>query len=257
MPDTATYIYCLVDRPGRPPLTRVPPGLPGATTPDLIDLGRNLWAVSAEVPLDRYAADRLEARMRDLGWIADIALAHESVVEYFAARRHSAVVPMKLFTMFSTVERAAADLKARRREVAAVLRRIRGCQEWGVRVMPPPRAAAERRTSKAASGTGFLAAKIRARDDERKMRRAAADAAEATVETLSRLARATRLRTAPDNATTPPLIDAALLVPVARVATFRTAAQKCARTCRKAGAELVLTGPWPAYNFVQGDREPA
>ena len=250
MPESATYVYCLVERGSRPVLRHVPRGLPFATAPELIDLGRRLWAVAATVPLDEYGSEPLERRLTDINWVADIALAHEGVVEYFASRPGATVVPMKLFTMFANRERAAAALTGRRRDIAPVLARIRGCREWGVRVTrrvapAPPSATA------GSSGTAFLAAKKRARDDVRERAIRAADAAEAVVVTLSRLARAAVLREPPENAAAPPLVDAAFLVASANTARFRAAAGKSARACRDAGADLTLTGPWPAYNFVQ------
>lgn len=251
MLESAIYVYCLVERNGRPVLRHVPHGLPHATVPELIDLGKRLWAVAAEVPLDEYGSEPLERRLTDINWVADIALAHEGVVEYFASRTGATVVPLKLFTMFVSRERAAAELTKRRREITPVLTRIRGCREWGVRVTPRVAPPAVRPAAPSTSGTAFLAAKKQARDEVRKRAIRAADAADAVVATLSRLARASVLREPPDNAAAPPLVDAAFLVPAAKTARFRAAAGKSAKACRAAGADLVLTGPWPAYNFVQ------
>jgi hypothetical protein len=49
----------------------------------------------------------------------------------------------------------------------------------------------------------------------------------------------------------PPLLDAAFLVPTGKRARFQAAARRLAQACARAGADLTLTGPWPAYNFVQ------
>ncbi|HET7221501.1 MAG TPA: GvpL/GvpF family gas vesicle protein [Vicinamibacterales bacterium] len=258
MPESATYIYCLVERARRPVLRHLPRGLPFATTPELIDLGKRLWAVAATVPLDEYGSEPLERRLTDINWVADIALAHEGVVEYFASRTGATVVPMKLFTMFSSRERAATELAKRRRQIAPVLARIRGCREWGVRVTRRPLAATAAAAPAArSSGTAFLAAKKQARDEVRERALRSAAAAEAVVATLSRLARASVRREPPENAAAPPLVDAAFLVAAANNARFRAAAEKSAKACRAAGADLVLTGPWPAYNFVQQMPEPA
>lgn len=254
MADTATYIYCLIESGRRPSARggRVPRGLPSASAPELLEVGPRLWAVAAEVPLADYASARLEERLRDLDWVAEIALAHEAVVERFAAVTGAAVVPMKLFTMFSSPERARADLARRRREIEAVLKRIRGCREWGVRVTRAAAAGpASPRAAAPASGTAFLTAKKRARDDARERQRRAVEAAETVFESLSRLARDAHRRDAPAGATTPPLVDAAFLVPDAGQARFKAAVRRAARLCRDADAALVLTGPWPAYNFVQ------
>jgi len=40
-------------------------------------------------------------------------------------------------------------------------------------------------------------------------------------------------------------------VPSGRKLRFKAAVNREARRCRDAGADLTLTGPWPAYNFIQ------
>jgi hypothetical protein len=262
VPRTATYIYCLVDADRRPSLARIPRGVPGATAPQLLEIAKSLWAVVAEVPLALYGPDRLKERLQDIAWVADIAVAHEAVVEHCAAAKRVSVIPMKLFTMFSSPDRLLADLRARRDEVQGILKRIRGCQEWGVRVTyrdsaGRPRGAAVRGQRQPTSGTAFLAAKKSARDAARQNHEKAARAAETALRTLTRLARSAQRREAPPGATTPPLVDAALLVTTQKRARFRAAAGRLATVCRKAHAELLLTGPWPAYNFVQSVRESA
>jgi hypothetical protein len=49
------------------------------------------------------------------------------------------------------------------------------------------------------------------------------------------------------------LLDAAFLVPNARRARFKAAARKEAARCAAAGAQMMLTGPWPVYNFIGDD----
>jgi len=257
MGTTATYIYCLVERSRRPSLAKVPAGLPGTPAPELVAVSDGLWAACAQIPLSIYGAGPLEEHLKDMDWMAETAVAHESVVEYFAAARGAAVVPMKLFTMFSSRDRAVADLQERRGELLPVLDRVRGCQEWGVRVSLQAQPTTRRTAARAASGTAFLAAKRRARDDARERVLEASRSAESAFQSLARLARESRRRTAPQGATTPPLVDAAFLVASTARARFRAAAGRWSRACRDAGADLVLTGPWPAYNFVQAHEDSA
>jgi hypothetical protein len=230
-------------------------GLPGTSTPELIEIEKSLWAVMAEAPLGSYGPDRLEEHLRDVAWVGDMALAHEAVVEHVAGQTGASVVPMKLFTMFSTRERAMVNLRGRRKDVAAVLSRIRGCVEWGIRISRRPPTAASRPKIPAIRQTGaaFLAAKKQLRDEVRADALRAAEAAEHAYQTLATLAKAAERRQPPEGATSPPLVDAAFLVPTKIKTRFRAAVTKQAAACRKAGAELTLTGPWPAYNFVQSN----
>lgn len=253
MSSNATYLYCIVKAATPPSLARVPGGLPGATRPALVSAGRSLRLVVAEVPLDTYGPGQLEAALRDMEWVGEVAIAHEGVVEHFARLHGVTVVPMKLFTMFSTLERAVDNVKAQQQEVTAVVARVRGCAEWGVRVTQRAAPVATARTSsRVDSGAAFLAAKKQARDDRRVALLASAEAAEDAFDLLAPIAQAVRRRDVePEGAAAPPLLDAAFLVPTAALARFKTAARRAAAACAHAGAEMTLTGPWPPYNFVQ------
>lgn len=257
MDGTATYVYCIVHAAGAPRTARVPHGLPRATRPSIAAVTRSLSLVIATVPLETYGSGPLEAALQDMQWVADVAVAHEAVVEHFARQSGLTVIPMKLFTMFTSDARATEETRSRRRDLEAVASRIAGCEEWGVRitrrapVAPPTRGG---RDVKPPSGAAFLAAKKEARDAARAAVHAAAEAAQRTFATLSSIARDTRQRDdVPEGASAPPLLDAAFLVPATRRARFKAAVRKLAVTNTKAGVETMLSGPWPSYNFVQDE----
>jgi hypothetical protein len=254
MSGTATYVYCLVQRVHRPSMSRAPRGLAGASKPTLLDVGRSVWCVAAEVPLNRYGAEAVEKGVRNLQWVAEVAVAHEEVVEHFTRMRGATAVPMKLFTIFSNPDRARAALSEQRTELTGVLKRLRGCEEWGVRVTRRPESATVRPAPPLQPGSGaqFLLGKKLARDRAREATKRAADAAVEAYELLAPHAREARRRDEPPaGASAPPLLDATFLVPTTRRARFRATARRAAAVCRSAGAELTLSGPWPAYNFVR------
>jgi hypothetical protein len=267
MPGTATYLYCVIQRATPPRLSRVPSGLPGASRASVLAVSKSLWLVVAHVPLEMYGPDRLEPALRDMRWVGEIALAHETVIEYFTRMPGGTVIPMKLFTMFSTDDRAVQEIGVRRRSLEGVARRIAGSEEWGVRITRTPRVGAGHRggpgpripsARRVASGADFLAAKKQARDAVRDAATTATLAAAEALDALSAIARDMHRRTdAPDGAVSPPLVDAAFLVPVGRRTRFRTMVRRTAADCRKAGADLTLTGPWPAYNFVRTEDDGA
>jgi len=251
MAETATYLYCIVHAARRPPLARALRGLPGATPPALAPLARSLWLVTASVPLDVYGPEALESSLRSVKWVTDIALAHERVVESFARRPGATVIPMKLFTMFSSERLAIAETRTRVRDLESVVKRIAGCEEWGVRITRQPAKVSpvSSRATRAASGTDFLATKKLARDLARQSVAAAAAAAEEAYTTLAAIARdCKRRRDEPEGATAPPLLDAAFLVPVERRRRFKAAVKSVAAA--RDGTVVTLTGPWPSYNFI-------
>lgn len=248
---TATYLYCLVKATRAPSLARVPAGLTGATAPVAHRVAASLWLIAADVPLSIYASPELDARLRDLDWVARAALAHEGVVEHFARSRGASVIPAKLFTMFSTIDKALADVSGRRVSLDRVMKRISGCEEWGIRIMRQPSTAEPQAPKRAASGTAFLTARKAARDAVTNARTEAAAAAEDSFKRLARIARdATQREKRAEPGTNPPVLEAAFLVPVKARARFKAEATRCAKACARAGAELTLTGPWPAYNFI-------
>jgi hypothetical protein len=256
MEASATYVYCVAKAAAKPGTSRTPSGLPEGTPPRVVDAGASLWIVCASVPLASYGPGVLDASLRDLAWVGDIAVRHESVVEHFAQQKNVTVVPMKLFTMFSSDDRAREEMRSRRREILAVARRIAGCEEWGVRITrtAPSARVPESDADRPASGAAFLAAKKEARDLARAIVQAAAESAEQAYATLSAISRDARRRDEAPEGAVAPLLDAAFLVPAARRSRFKAAARKLAVAGTRSGTEMTVTGPWPAYNFVQ---EPA
>jgi hypothetical protein len=230
--------------------------VPDAGPVELTEVSRSLWLVAAPVPLAVYGSPHLEAKLGDLEWVGRVALAHEAVVEHFAARPDLTVIPMKLFTLFSSTARAVRDVAGRRASIESAMKRIEGAEEWGVRVMrtapTPAGGTAAPRTPR--SGAAFLAAKKRAKDDVRQAKIAAAEAAAAAFERLTALSRDARRREDPPSAgATPPLLEAAFLVSLEDRERFDRASRREAAACARAGALMTVTGPWPAYNFVKAE----
>ena len=256
MPASAVYLYCVVRSPRKPALARVPPGLPGADHPALHAMDDGVWLVTANVPAAEYTGEALESSLRDLEWVSRVALAHEGVVEHFAAGRGAAVIPMKLFTMFSSAERATAEMRAKADALAPIFERIAGCEEWGVRIVRGERRPGVEQEVRAQSGTAFLAARKRARDEAHDAVRVAAEAADAAFTSLVEVARDGRRRAEQTSGMAVPLLDAAFLVPLRRRAQFRAAAGRAAEDVARRGGEMTLTGPWPPYNFVGSEERP-
>ena len=252
-PETGTYLYAIVRARTRPSRRGVPRGLPGASTPRLVDADGDLWLVVADVPWTLYSADAINRNLRDLTWVSRCAVAHEAVVEAFLER--GVVLPAKLFTIFTEDERAVRHVAGQRAQMDRLLDRIAGHREWGVRVSlrtQPRKGRLPVRRSSPASGREYLAAK----------RAALAQKAELSgrAETTVRDVHARLERIAVDSRRRPPittgaesqrlLLDAAYLVPVRRAAAFRAAATRLGRQLAADGYSLVLSGPWPPYNFV-------
>jgi len=251
----ATYLYCLVANERPPRLGRVR-GLPGADRPRSLDAGRGLWLVAADAPLNQYGAAAIERGLRTLDWVSACAVAHEAVVEECA--KSGTVVPMKLFTLFASDERARAHIGRLRPKLERVLQRIQGCREWGLRVHLDPQRAlaiAQRKARRAAgpvsSGRSFLLRKKTEQEAKKNLGGLARAQAGALYEQLARKARAARRRLPPAGPIGARLLlDAVFLVPEPRRDRFRAAADGAAERLEAQGYRVTLTGPWPPYHFV-------
>jgi hypothetical protein len=256
--ETATYLYCLVQRDRAPALGRAPRGLPGTGPLRAIEAGGGLWLVAADAPLARYGTAAVEQGLKDLDWVSACALAHEAVIEYCA--RAATALPMKLFTIFSTDERALAHIVRLRPGLARIIKAVTGRQEWGVRIRLDAaeararvRERAAKSTGDAPSGTRFLLQKKQEQQAVRDALQQGRTGVDAAFETLAALADDARRRP-PDAGEVGArlVLDAAFLVAPARLPRFKAAAKKAAASLAPHGYALTLSGPWPPYNFVTG-----
>jgi hypothetical protein len=255
MKPTGTYVYCLVAAARRPASKRAR-GLAGAGPVRLIDQGGaggrlKKWLVVADVPLDRYGESAINSRLSDLEWVSRAAVAHEAVVESFIGA--AALVPMKLFTIFTDDARAVEQLNAQKDRIDEAVKHVRGRIELGVRVTLARQRKAARSTERAGSGAAYLAGKKTQRDRAAELAVNAQAVVAEMYDDLSRLA-ADAVRRAATEITVrdgPLLLDAAFLVPRPRAARFRGTVARKAKTLSRDGYRVTLTGPWPPYSFVR------
>lgn len=261
MPSSATYTYCVVSNATRPRPPRKTTALPGMGPVRLLDVEPGLFLAVADAPIDRYGEQAINRGLSDLDWVSRAAVAHEAVVESFNGA--SAILPMKLFTLFADDDRALAHVRGDAARIRAAAKRVANHHEWGIRVMlDRARASASTRSARSAkpgvdgrksTGVAYLTRKKAQRD-------AGIELAERARETVSRTfdrfaARATiaRRKAASELPVQggPLLLDAAFLVPRGRARTFRSLAAREAKSLAARGYTLTLTGPWPPYSFVQ------
>jgi hypothetical protein len=250
-----TYVYCVIAAPRRPTVRRARAGLPGTGPVRLLDVDAGLFLAVADAPLDQYGEAAIERGLRDLDWVSRAAVAHEAVIESFAGA--TAVLPMKLFTIFASDARALAHVGGERRRIAGVVRRVSNQQEWGVRVvLDRSRAAsvAARPAPSDASGVAYLTRKKAQRDASLELAERARETVAALYDRLASRAKDSTRRSASDFPVQagPLLLDAAFLVPRSRAKSFQALVAREAKSLEKSGYGLTLTGPWPPYSFVQG-----
>lgn len=258
------YVYCVAETAAAQQLdtTSFPAAIEDKAKLEWVT-ANDLAALASTVPLDEYGEESLATHLSDATWTAVRAMRHETVVEYVAKR--VSVVPLRFGTIYlerSSIERM---LNEKGRELARIIERLRGHEEWGVNVYSDratllasitevsPRLRELARQAEAASpGQSYLMQKkIEAlRVDE--ARTSLNEIVERIEKALSGEASDTkRLRILKVEATEHGELKAkfAFLVKRAQFEEFRAAAERLAEENLAAGVRLELTGPWPAYNF--------
>jgi hypothetical protein len=254
----ATYVYCVIAADEPPRLARVPAGLPGAGRVRLLEVEKRLFIAVADLPLKRYNETAINRGLANLDWVSHVAVAHEAVIESFTTA--TAVLPMKLFTIFTSDDRALDHVRGQRGRLAALVKRVANQQEWGVRVVldrrqPPVAPLNKKKTAAAAARTGalYLAQKKAQRDASRELASRARDTVAALFDRLAMKAGDAKRRAASEvpAAGGTLLLDAAFLVPRTRATVFKASAVRESKALARQGYGLTLTGPWPPYTFVQ------
>jgi gas vesicle protein GvpL/GvpF len=250
------YVYCVIASARRPRVSRSLRGLPGTGPVRILDADRGLYLVVADAPLKEYGEAAINRGLGNLEWVSRAAMAHERVVESF--RSAAAILPMKLFTIFTNDTRALADVASQRKRLAALVRRVSGHDEWSVRVVldrtraehaaPRPAAPGSNRT-----GAAYLARKKARRDAAVELAERASETVAGLYDRLAARAGQSKRRGASELPARggPLLLDAAFLIPRRRTSSFRAYAAREARAMARHGYGVTLTGPWPPYSFVK------
>jgi hypothetical protein len=241
--------------------------MPGSRAVRVLKAGPDTWAIVSSVPAREYDEAMLATGLQNLDWVGRRAMAHENVVEHFLTA--PAVLPLQLFTLFTSDERALEYVAQEWRRIDRILARFDRQLEWGLRLSFDERAARQavedshrsrrtRRGGEAESGSAYLARKRDLFDVTRVQLTAARTAADRLYRAMSREATEARRRRSTEQAAPGSrlLLDAAFLVPARRASAFRKALHQHARTLSGSGLVVSLTGPWPPYNFVDPPRPP-
>jgi len=255
-----TYVYCVVAAKTRPRVPRVARRLVGMGPVRVLDVEPGVFLVVADASLDRYGEAAINRGLADLDWVSRAAVAHEGVVESLIGER--AVLPMKLFTIFSNDARAIDYIRSSRARIAPVIARVANHDEWGVRLVLDRSRQERARTAARVStrsrapsnaGAAYLSAKKAQRDAATELAARARETVAALYDRLDARSRLAKRRAASELPVQggPLLLDAAFLVPRARAASFRSLVTREARTLARQGYGLTVTGPWPPSSFVQ------
>ena len=218
-----------------------------------------LTAVTEKVPLAEFGEAALRRNLEDLDWLEEKARAHHGVID--AVAQQQPLVPMRFATVYHSEAGVTGLLSGRARDFRALLDRIRGRREWGVKAYAAePAAAGDEATGpagaaapSAGAGTAYLNRRRHERSAQEEARQAAMTSTAEVHDTLAGLAMAFRLH--PPQAPQlhgnrqPMLLNAAYLLDDERAGEFAAAVRSLATD--HPSVRLELTGPWPPYSFAE------
>jgi hypothetical protein len=219
-----------------------------------------LSVLVSEVPSEEFGAEPLRANLNDLEWLERVAREHEGVLDELVTQ--TTVVPLRLCTIFADRDGARHMLEREREPLIGALARLEGREEWGVKLLVDGDrlAATAAPASEPAPGEGG-AAYLARRRTERQTREAARSLAAQLVDEVDGALRAhaiAAVRLRPQNRelsghTGDMLLNAAYLLDADEVADLRATAAELRERHAEHGAQIIVTGPWPPYNFAAGE----
>jgi Gas vesicle synthesis protein GvpL/GvpF len=261
---TGLWAYC-VARADVELTPEAAPVHPGGVLERVVDDG--LAALVSRVPMSEFGSEALTRNLNELDWLERVARAHEAVLE--RALEAATIVPLRLCTIFRDADGVRRMLREERAELDAALRRLDGREEWGVKLLvdrdalqaaargrSPDAGELERQLEGSSEGEAYML--------RRRLERESRDAADRLGGELAEDVHA-RLQDWADAAVLSPpqnrelsghegemLLNAAYLVPSAKVGRLRELVDELVARHRELGIRIELTGPWPPYNFVTG-----
>lgn len=242
------YVFCIVECAGQPSLPDRLPTLPSGSVARAVVLAPRIWLVVADVPMKEYSKAAIEQCLQDLDCVSMRAVAHEATIAAFFQRWP--VIPLKLFTIFATEERALTHVRRRITHVRRLLGGVRHREEWGVRLtIQPGTSAVPPPAYIVGSGRDYLQAKKIRRQRSTRATGIAHKEASRALSSLARIAERTRRQKAV-GVGSQAVLQAAFLVSTRRATAWKAHARTLGLQLAKRGCRIEITGPWPPYNFV-------
>jgi hypothetical protein len=253
------YVYGFVPGDGE-----VPEDLEGigGSRVEVIDLGVDFRSVASRVSAERYAPERVEAKLEDLRWVAEQGVAHERVVAWFVD--HGEIVPVPLFTFYSGPDALREEAVERETEIRARIARFGGRREWDLKVAYRADVVIEH-AGELSAAVGALDAEIAASPPGRQyllQRKRTELAREEVAAVTRRIARelldavrplveeVVQLPLPRADHELPVVMNAALLVPKENERPLVASLEARAHTLGGLGVYANFSGPWAPYRFI-------
>jgi len=232
---------------------------------------RELEAVVSKVSIEEFSSEEIQKKAQeDLSWIKEKALAHERVIEE-AMRKDDEVlslIPMRFGTIFKEKERLEETLNKDYPKIREVLDKIRGKQEWSVKVYLKDREKfeqvikeknetikeKEKEIASLPEGMAFFMEEELKEVVSKEVDKELNNIVEGLFESLGKQAVVSTKNKPLENELTgrqePMILNAAYLISEEKIKDFKKAAEALNQQIQTNGFCLEYSGPWPAYNFT-------
>jgi len=248
MDETIVHAYGVIA--ADEPLTQFPPGI-GDTTVWVYGVGSFATIVSL-LPVEGFGVTDWERNAANVAWLERVARQHHEVLQY--ATMTATVVPLRLPSVYGSLESLADTVHAAADQLERDLRRIGGKVEWAVKVYRTGVEQNSAASNASASGRDYLAARSRDLSARGSAREQLREQVRKIHQALGQ-ASAEHVRNQPQDAVLSGrreqmLLNGAYLVSRADEARFLELASGIADDSSTKGLSVEVSGPWPAYNFT-------
>jgi hypothetical protein len=264
------YLYCIREKTENAPEISIK-GIDGEGETYTL-LFRDLEAIVSRVSLEEFASEEIQRKAQeDLNWIKEKAVIHERVVEE-AMRKNGKIlnlVPMRFGTIFQDKVRLEETLKKDYSMVEEVLERIRGKQEWSVKLYLGDRekfkqmikknnetiVEKEREIASLPEGMAFFVEEelkeVISKEVEKELNKMMEGAFESLKKQAVTAVKSKILGKELIGRQEPMVLNAAYLVPEEKMEDFKKEAEDLNHKMQGKGFFIEYSGPWPVYNFTQ------
>ncbi|MFH1968060.1 MAG: GvpL/GvpF family gas vesicle protein [bacterium] len=231
---------------------------------------QDLEAVVSEVSLKEFGSEEIQRKAQeDLKWIKEKAQLHEQVVEEAMKKGDEilSIIPMKFGTIFKTRENLEETLKKHYGQFRESLERLKGKQEWSVKVYLNRKNFEEevKKVSKVVQekekeidqlpeGIAYFMQKQIDEAVSKEADKAIENYTEDFFETLKKHAvagiKGKILEKELTGKSLPMVLNAILLISEEKLEGFTKEIDKLNREYGTKGFNFEYTGPWPPYNFI-------
>ncbi len=232
---------------------------------------RGLEAMVSNVCLDEFGSEEIQRKAReDLNWIKQKSVAHESVIEKAMIGNGTvvAVLPMRFGIIFKDRNALENSLNENYPRITGVLEKIRGKQEWSVKIYLEDRKTLKEAARAQSNTIRQKEKEIAALPEgmaffiEEELRQTIAEEVEkklnTTVEVLFERLKKQSVDSVKNKVLgreltgkcEPMVLNAAYLVAEEKVENFKKGIEDLKHEMHAKGFCLEYSGPWPAFNFT-------